>query len=462
MRMKFSVCICMLLIGSFFCQASVAGQSTTQPKSDPKAAEKESKRKQKEFGSSLKRLKWNPITREATESAPVTKTTDDEDDVIRVDTSLIAWDVLVVDKAGNPVQGLKQEDFAIAEEGIPQEVGHFLLGDSQNVGRSIVLIIDYSGSQYRFLHNSVDAAKVLVDQLQPLDKMAIVTDDIELILDFTTDKKKLKSKLESLIDRTKQGPAFFGFGRTAQFGKSQQYSALIATLNEMFTEADKRPIVVFQTDGDEIYRLRNPVLQASIPPDLPEEARNAVSEQLQLRQRWYDERRTEFSLADVYRTAEKSRATIYTVIPGIQLVGRTPEDQQKLVRFDVEKTLTERMAQLDKGRADRLRKEYEERWRPLSDENIKASTRQQYLTQFALAAVAGRTGGWTDFLERPEQASSIYQRIFSDINQRYIIGYYPSNKERDGKRRRISVEVKGHPEYTILGRKSYYAPLDSQ
>lgn len=451
-----------MFLAALFCAHGVAGQSSSEPKPDTKAAEKESKRKQKEFGSSLKRLKWNPITRETSENKPVTKSTEDEEDVIRVDTSLIAWDVLVVDKSGNPVQGLKQEDFAIAEEGIPQDIGHFLLGDSQNVGRSIVLIIDYSGSQYRYLRNSVDAAKVLVDQLQPLDKMAIATDDIELILDFTTDKKKLKSKLESLIDRTKQGPVFFGFGRNAQFGKSQQYSALIATLNEMFTDADKRPIVVFQTDGDEIYRLRDPVLQASIPPDLPEQTRATMTEQLQLRQRWFDERRTEFSLADVYRTAEKSRATIYTVIPGIQLVGRTPEDQQKLVRFDVEKTLKERMAQLDRGNGDRFRKEYEERWRPLSDENIKATTKQQYLQQFALAAVAGRTGGWTDFLERPEQASSIYQRIFSDINQRYIIGYYPSNKVRDGKRRRINVEVKGHPEYTVLGRKSYYAPLDSQ
>jgi VWFA-related protein len=461
MRMKLSAYFCVLLLVLSYAD-KIASQTNSEPKPDPKAAEKESKRKQKEFGSSLKRLKWNPITREASETASVAKSTEDEEDVIRVDTSLIAWDVLVVDKAGNPVQGLKQEDFAIAEEGIPQEVGHFLLGDSKNVGRSIVLIIDYSGSQYRFLRNSVDAAKVLVDQLQPLDKMAIVTDDIELILDFTTDKKKLKSKLESLIDRTKQGPVFFGFGKTAQFGKSQQYSALIATLNEMFTDADKRPIVVFQTDGDEIYRLRDPVITPSIPPDLPEESRTLLLEQSQVRQRWFDERRTEFSLADVYRTAEKSRATIYTVIPGMQLVGRTPEDQQKLVRIDAEKALNERMAQLDKKRAERLRQEYEARWRPFADENIKATTKQQYLTQFALAAVAGRTGGWTDFLERPEQASSIYERIFSDINQRYIIGYYPSNKERDGKRRSIKVEVRNHPEYTILGRKSYYAPLDSQ
>jgi len=78
--------------------------------------------------------------------------------------------------------------------------------------------------------------------------------------------------------------------------------------------------------------------------------------------------------------------------------------------------------------------------------------------QTALAGVAPLTGGWTEFLEVPEQADAIYSRIFSDINQRYIVGYYPTNKERDGKRRKIEFVVKGHPEYQVYGRRSYFAP----
>jgi hypothetical protein len=72
--------------------------------------------------------------------------------------------------------------------------------------------------------------------------------------------------------------------------------------------------------------------------------------------------------------------------------------------------------------------------------------------------VAPLTGGWTAFLEKPEQANEIYSRIFTDINQRYIVGYYPTNKKRDGKRRKIEFEVKGHPEYQVSGRRSYFAP----
>lgn len=78
--------------------------------------------------------------------------------------------------------------------------------------------------------------------------------------------------------------------------------------------------------------------------------------------------------------------------------------------------------------------------------------------QAALAEVAPLTGGWTAFLEKPEHANEIYSRNFTDINRRYIVGYYPTNKQRDGKRRTIDFQVKGHPEYQVLGRRSYFAP----
>jgi hypothetical protein len=51
----------------------------------------------------------------------------------------------------------------------------------------------------------------------------------------------------------------------------------------------------------------------------------------------------------------------------------------------------------------------------------------------------------------------VYARILADINRRYVIGYYPSNKELDGKLREVRVEVRGHPEYAVQGRRSYYA-----
>src|SRR5687768_6081296 len=225
----------------------------------------------KDFGSSLKNLKWDP-QKNATREISHGSRSDDED-VIKIETSLVVSEILVIDKQGRPVQGLKQSDFFITEEGAPQQVGHFLLGDNRSLPRSIVLIIDYSGSQLPYIQNSVDAANVLVDQLGPRDQMAIVTDDVELLVDFTNDKRELKKKLNKLLEKSYgHGGSFFPFGFGGvrkRFGKSAQYSALMATLKEAFDEEDQRPIVIFQTDGDEAEYLRNSIIVPRVPTDLP-------------------------------------------------------------------------------------------------------------------------------------------------------------------------------------------------
>jgi hypothetical protein len=108
------------------------------------------------------------------------------------------------------------------------------------------LIIDYSVSQLPFIESSVAAAKTLVDRLKPNDRMSIVTDDVALLAPFTRDKWKLKDGLDSLRKRAK----------SKRFGRSEQYSALLATLKELTVSAE-RPIIIFQTDGDELSNLRN-------------------------------------------------------------------------------------------------------------------------------------------------------------------------------------------------------------
>ncbi len=77
--------------------------------------------------------------------------------------------------------------------------------------------------------------------------------------------------------------------------------------------------------------------------------------------------------------------------------------------------------------------------------------------QTALATVAKISGGWPDYLQTPALAAPIYTRILNDINRRYIIGYYPTNAARDGKLRKVKIEVRGHPDYVVWGRKAYYA-----
>jgi hypothetical protein len=167
---------------------------------------------------------------------------------------------------------------------------------------------------------------------------------------------------------------------------------------------------------------------------------------------------TEFSLDDIYRAVERSRATMYTVIPGPKLIGLPIEEQAKKIRADRQAAKAGILATIPADERSKVQARIERDEKNLSEEYDRWRADLTLSMQSALAAIAPLTGGWTEFLETPDQADRIYARIFSDINQRYIVGYYPTNKERDGKRRKIDFKVKGHPDYQIFGRRSYVAP----
>jgi len=378
-----------------------ANQVFAQPQSNDRP-------KLKNFGESLDRLKWDPNLNEAVEKKPEKQklnAASADDDVVKVDTNLVICSVSVLDQHGRVVPNLSQEDFSLTENGRPQDVYHFTLGNDLDVPRTIVLLIDYSGSQSPFIKESVEAAKVLVDKLGSKDLMAIVTDDVKLLVDFTRDKKELKKALDALYKKSKK----------RDFGKSKQFSALMAVIREMFTAEDVRPIVIFQTDGDQAFALRPSTPPMLAVPSLP------IPEDL----------RERFSLRDLYQTIERSRASVYTVIPGKPHIDGS--DSRELPSVQV--------------------------WRGDQRTSMRLT---DFVRWHQLAAAGAAIGGWTAYLEKPEDAPEIYGRILDDINSRYILGYYPSDKTRDGKRRQVQVEVRGHPEYAITGRKSYFAPPGDQ
>lgn len=447
-------------------------------------AQEKERPKLKNFGSTLKRIKWDEEKNAAAEgrSKSTPQTESEEIGVVKVETSLVSNDVLVVDAKGNFVAGLTSKDFLVTEDGQPQQVGMFSMGDEIKVPRSIVLVIDYSCLQRPFVATSVAAAKALVDKLLPTDSMAIVTDDVELIQDFTRDKKKLKSQLDSLprIVRIPIKSGWFESVPQQRFGKGLQYSALMATLREAFNNEDPRPIVIFQTNGSQLRMLRNSPLsyreticlgssgqtETGLCVSLLEGAtpKGVESKQQAKRRReLFEKYRTDFSLDDIYRAAEKARATIYTVVPGRRMVGRPLDEITADIRVERQNYLDrffpnkfDRKFPLPIANAPKF---FEAMMR---EDQLKTSAEDAVMTQTALASVATSTGGWTMFLETPEQAEDIYSNILSDMNQRYIVGYYPTNKEQDGKRRRINITVRNHPDYTVIGRRWYYARATGQ
>lgn len=70
------------------------------------------------------------------------------DDVIRIETDLIPFEISVSDKSGKPVRGLKAEDFRVFEDGVERQIEFFEPVKRQNDSRplSIVFALDVSGS----------------------------------------------------------------------------------------------------------------------------------------------------------------------------------------------------------------------------------------------------------------------------------------------------------------------------
>src|SRR5262245_11302209 len=89
----------------------------------------------KHFGSSLKRLKWDPDKKAAvdTGSAEKSNKSTPAEDVVKVDIDLVVCDVLVLDSQGKIVQNLIQDDFIIVEDEKPQQLAHFSAADDLNI-----------------------------------------------------------------------------------------------------------------------------------------------------------------------------------------------------------------------------------------------------------------------------------------------------------------------------------------
>jgi len=367
----------------------------------------------RKFGSSLA-LSPNERARRAEERAA------DEDDVVRVDTDLVVAAVLVLDGEGKIVTGLSKEDFVVKEDDGLQEVASVALGDSKDVPRSIVLIIDYSGSQLPYIQTSIEAAKMLVDKLNPKDRMAVVTDDVNLLVDFTSDKDLLKTRLEGLKESALSGA----------LGASDQYDALLATMTELFS-LRRAADYYFQTDGDELESLKGGSPQPYNAFSLPRK----------------------FGLEDILTATERSRVAVYSVISGVRFFGVPQAELLKRAEADlVNRTKANQQLQ-------RALNHSPARVGPtkLPDEILQQQATVWLRRHTALAAVARFTGAWTEFLEEPSQADEIYNRILTDIDRRYVIGYYPTNRARDGKRRKVQIEIRNHPEYIVWGQKTYFA-----
>jgi VWFA-related protein len=71
--------------------------------------------------------------------------------------------------------------------------------------------------------------------------------------------------------------------------------------------------------------------------------------------------------------------------------------------------------------------------------------------------IAEETGGRMIEVRSEKKLQEAFDQISEELRTQYLLGYYPSNTARDGRFRKIKVEVPGK-DMKVLARKGYYAP----
>lgn len=125
-------------------------------------------------------------------------------DVIRVDTDVVAFEVKVTDRKGNPVKDLSVDDFRVFDNGVEVVPDFFEVIEKKAAGRplSIVFALDVSGSMTRpemeKLKASLDS---FIGRLADYNSYFAVTAfgmNIRTISSFTNRPDKLRSSIQKL------------------------------------------------------------------------------------------------------------------------------------------------------------------------------------------------------------------------------------------------------------------------
>jgi VWFA-related protein len=72
--------------------------------------------------------------------------------------------------------------------------------------------------------------------------------------------------------------------------------------------------------------------------------------------------------------------------------------------------------------------------------------------------LAEQTGGRSIFVSNQKKLEEAFDQISEELRTQYVLGYYPTNKTRDGKFRKIEIKI-ARDDARVLARRGYYAPV---
>lgn len=343
--------------------------------------------------------------------------TEEDDEVIEIETQFVEVPIVVTDKSGKPILNLKQDNFIIYEDGRRQEVTDFL---ATAAPFEVALLLDTSGSTRSDLALIQRAAESFIASLRPGDRVAIISfksvvegnrafAEPEILSELTDDRARLKEALSKV--QTSNGTPY--------------YDALLEISEKVFKdkpakEFQGRRALVALTDGVDSVSVAD-FAEASETFS----GRGVVSYFIQVDTRPFFE---ENLLGDCQAAMRFSGAQIrryYKIVYGSRTGGERVSDFCKLGDF----------------------------------ERLDISKRLYGLADAEMNSMAKVSGGKVFPAADLSETRSAFKKVADEIGTKYSLGYYPSNEKRDGTYRKIKVELKGVPAGALVtAREGYTAP----
>lgn len=383
-----------------------------------------------------------------------------QDQPIRVKTELIELRAVVTDKRGQPITDLKKEDFELAENGKPQEVGFFSVvripgrGEARRAenpttatpsvpadatraaekpARTVVLFVDtlhLSTQSLLILKKSL--RKFIDERLSDEDLTAIVTSagSLGVVEQFTRNRQILRYAVDRLGARPN--------------ARASLFTPYIAA---MVDRGDR--------DGLQVARAIY-AAEEHVPPDDP-----ALTQMVQARARQI--------LSEAAYTRRASLITLREVVqrmsdlPGQRLVvlasdGFTMFDQGGSFDTSDLQSVTSRAVRsgvvIYSIDAKGLQPPPMFEGALSSDQRIWSYASASELDlKDGLNALAKDTGGEAFF--NTNDTAGAMGRALDDNRVYYALAYYPAGEESEKKFRKIAIKIKGHPEYVVRAQRGY-------
>ncbi|MFN0085328.1 MAG: VWA domain-containing protein [Blastocatellia bacterium] len=357
-----------------------------------------------------------------------------KDPSIKIGTSLVNVPVIVTDRYGRFITGLNRGDFSIREEGVVQKIEDF---SSSEAPFTVALLIDTSRSTQNKLAAIRKAALLFIRQLQPNDRVMIVTFDekVRFISEFTSNRAELEKAVKSV--------------RSSYL--TSLYDAIHLTINDRMSRIPGRKAIVILTDGVDTAS-KSATFESAI--DLVASA-NIITYTIQ-----YETRNDGGPASRPLFFPRPGNSFAPSAGMRWQDAPSKPSSQQP--REDGKPIINIPRATIRLPGGGGGEGSVAPGSRPSSRVNSQEHQpiRDRYLIAADfLHAVAAQSGALYLRAENIENTTYAFQAIAAELRNQYTLTYISSNDQRDGSYRVISVGLRS-TDLIARSRKGYRTPRD--